>query len=70
MTGLTHFMNATWGRLLRVVIGLALIYWGWFVLGATTAGIVVAIIGLVPLIMGLWGRCLLEFVAGGESTQL
>ncbi|MFQ5341669.1 MAG: hypothetical protein ACE5F6_09015 [Anaerolineae bacterium] len=67
MTGLTHFMNGAWGRLLRVVVGLALIYWGWIVLGATTAGIVVAIIGLVPLIMGLGGRA---GVSGAGAAHL
>ena len=69
MNGLVSFMNGVWGRILRIVLGLALIYWGWGVLGLTTAGIVVAIIGLVPLIMGLWGHCLLEFVVGQPSQS-
>ncbi len=69
MTGVIHFMNGVWGRLLRVVLGLALVYWGWIGLGASPAGIVVALIGLVPLIMGLWGHCLLEFVTG-RTDQL
>jgi hypothetical protein len=62
MAGLIGFMNGFWGRALRVVLGVALIAYGLLMLGGTP-GIVVAIVGLVPLAMGLWGHCLLELVA-------
>lgn len=61
MSGLITFMNGTLGRVLRIVLGLVLIYLGLAVVGGT-AGIIVAIIGLVPIVMGAWGRCLLQFV--------
>ncbi len=62
MNGLVEFMNTAAGRIARIVLGLALIALGLLSLGGTT-GTVVALAGLVPLVMGLWGRCLLELVA-------
>jgi hypothetical protein len=61
MSGVITFMNGTLGRVLRIVLGLVLIYLGLAVIGGT-AGIIVAIIGLVPIVMGAWGKCLLQFV--------
>ena len=61
MNGLVAFMNGTWGRLLRIILGLVLIYVGLFVWGGT-AGVILALVGLAPLIFGAWGRCLLEFL--------
>ncbi len=61
MSGLITFMNGTLGRVLRIVLGLVLIYLGLAVVGGT-AGIIVALIGLVPIVMGAWGKCLLQFV--------
>ena len=48
------------GRLTRAVIGVALIACGLLAVGGL-AGVIVALVGLVPLGMGIWGRCLLEF---------
>ncbi len=61
MNGLIGFMRSLWGRALRVLLGVALIYVGLAVVGGTV-GIVVAIIGLLPIAMGVWGPCLIEFV--------
>ena len=59
MTGFVTFMNATLGRTLRVLLGITLIIFGLLLLGGTV-GIVVALVGLLPIALGLWGRCLLE----------
>lgn len=59
MNGLIQFMNSVWGRAARVILGLALIWYGLFVLGGT-AGVIVAVIGLIPIGLGLAGRCVLE----------
>lgn len=67
MNALITFMNSLAGRALRVVLGLVLIGWGWLSLGGTV-GIVVAVVGLLPLIMGLWGRCTLELFGGKSAT--
>ena len=61
MSGLIKFMNSVTGRALRVLLGLVLIYLGLAVIGGTT-GLVVAVIGLLPIAMGVWGKCLLQFV--------
>jgi len=61
MKSLIDFMQGNVGRVLRVVLGLALIYIGLGVVGST-AGIIIAVIGIVPIAMGIWGPCLLGFV--------
>ena len=64
------FMNSTAGRLVRVVAGLVLIGLGLGVVGGA-GGIVLALIGLVPLGAGLANVCLFGPVLGvglhGES---
>ncbi len=61
MKALLNFMQASAGRVLRVVLGAVLIYAGLFVLGGAV-GTVVAIIGVLPIVMGVWGPCLLGYV--------
>ncbi len=61
MNALINFMNGGIGRAARVVLGLALVYSGLFLAGGGLAGYVVALIGFIPIAMGVWGRCLLEF---------
>ncbi|MCL4465690.1 MAG: DUF2892 domain-containing protein [Chloroflexi bacterium] len=68
MASTIRFLNSWVGRAARVVLGLALIYWGWFLNGSSTLGIVVAVVGLVPIAMALWGRCLLQFLPGGRKA--
>ncbi len=58
MNTLINFMQNGLGRVARVILGLALVYVGLAVLGGT-AGIVIAIVGLLPIAMGAWGPCLL-----------
>ncbi len=60
MEGLINFMNTSLGRGLRGILGMALIYVGLVMVGGA-AGAVLAIVGLVPIAMGLWGRSQLEF---------
>ena len=61
MNGLNNFMQGAVGRVARVVLGLALVYIGLALVGGT-AGVVIAVIGLLPIAMGVWGPCLLGFV--------
>ena len=61
MNGLISFMQSTIGRTLRVVLGLVLACVGLLALGGTV-GIILAVVGLVPIIMRIWGPCLLGFV--------
>jgi hypothetical protein len=56
--GFAGFMSSGIGRVLRIVVGAVLIYLGWVTIGGTI-GIIVAIIGLVPLLAGLFDFCLI-----------
>jgi hypothetical protein len=51
------FMASPLGRGIRIVVGLALMYWG-FTRG-TPGGTVVGIVGIVPLLAGTFNWCLL-----------
>jgi hypothetical protein len=53
----TEMVNeAGWDRVVRVVIGVAMVVVGFGVMSGT-AGLVVGIIGFVPLLTGLVGWC-------------
>ena len=54
-------MEGPFGRVFRVVLGVFLIYLG---LGrmSGTGGRVLAVAGLLPVVMGLWGPCLVNLV--------
>lgn len=56
MNPFVTFMASTAGRLLRIVAGIALVVWGWTGLGGTT-GTIVAVIGLLPLLAGVFDFC-------------
>ena len=66
------FMASAAGRLLRVVAGLAIIAWGWS-RHDQTVGIVLMVVGLVPLLAGVFNVCLLApFLGtpfGGKDAQ-
>jgi hypothetical protein len=50
------FMASTTGRIVRIVAGIILIAWGLLGIGGLT-GIIVAVIGAVPLLAGLFDFC-------------
>lgn len=60
---LVDFMASSMGRWLRIVVGIALILIGLLVLEGT-GGVVVAIIGLVPLAAGVFDFCILAPLLG------
>ena len=53
------FMEGSFGRALRVGLGLVLIYLGLVQLGGI-GGRVLAVVGLLPVAMGAWGPCLVN----------
>ena len=55
-----RFMATPTGRGVRILVGLGLIAWGWTMRGQTP-GIVLMIVGLVPLLAGMFNVC---FIAG------
>lgn len=67
MNPLIKFLASTTGRIVRVVAGIALVLWG--VLGLSgTAGIVVAIIGAVPLLAGIFDFCVFAPLFGAPFS--
>ncbi len=63
MKGLFGFLASGAGRLVRALAGVVLILVGLMAIGGT-AGYIVAIIGLVPLLAGLFDRCVFAPLAG------
>jgi hypothetical protein len=63
MNALFSFLASSAGRIVRIVAGVVLIVVGiWLVQG--TWGWILAIIGLVPLLAGLFDRCVFAPLAG------
>lgn len=56
MNPFVKFMVTGTGRIVRVIAGAALITWGLLGLGGTL-GIVIAVVGAVPLLAGLFDFC-------------
>lgn len=67
MNPFVTFMASTTGRLVRIVAGLALIAWGALVLGGAT-GIIVAIVGALPLLAGLFDFCIFAPLFGAPLS--
>lgn len=62
MNSLIQFMNTWTGRIARIVLGFVLIYVGLVFMGGGILGYVVALVGVVPIVMAVWGHCLPEFI--------
>ena len=62
--GFAKFMSSGVGRALRIVAGLALIVIGLFSVGGT-GGIILAVVGAVPLVAGVVDVCLFAPLFGG-----
>lgn len=56
MNPFVNFMASKVGRIVRIIAGIALIAWGLLGLSGTV-GILVAAVGLVPLLAGLFDVC-------------
>lgn len=64
MNPFVKFMASPTGRITRIGAGAVLIVWGLAGLGGTL-GIVVAAIGLIPLLAGLFDVCVFSPLFGG-----
>ncbi|HTR20448.1 MAG TPA: DUF2892 domain-containing protein [Gemmatimonadales bacterium] len=53
----TFINEATWDRLLRIALGIALLYLGWSGAVPGTLGTVIKYLGFLPLVTGLAGWC-------------
>ncbi len=57
MNSFVNFMASSTGRIARIVVGIALIILGIVGLSGTT-GLIVAVIGAVPLLAGVFDFCI------------
>ncbi len=64
--GFAKFMANTWGRILRIVAGLALIYLGLYF--NNIGGYILAIVGLVPLLAGIFDFCVFAPLFGAPMS--
>jgi len=62
--GFAKFMSSMLGRGIRVVAGTALIIVGLLVV-KDTGGLILAVVGLVPLLAGIFDVCLFAPLFGG-----
>jgi putative exporter of polyketide antibiotics len=62
------FMSSNWGRLLRIVAGAILVVAGWLWIGGVL-GIIVAVVGLVPLVAGIADVCLISAIFMGTPLK-
>lgn len=63
-TGFARFINSPAGRITRIVAGLGLVAWG-YAQHAGRGGIVLIVVGLIPLAAGLFNLCLISALLGG-----
>ena len=67
MNPLIKFLASTAGRIVRILAGIALIVWGLAGLGGTV-GIVLAVIGAVPLLAGIFDFCVFAPLFGNPLS--
>lgn len=66
-SGFAQFVNSPAGRVARIVVGLALIGWG-YGQRANSTGITLMVVGLVPLAAGTFHLCLVSALLGGPIS--
>ncbi len=66
-TGFARFINSPAGRVVRIVVGLGLLVWG-YTLRASATGIVLMVVGLVPLGAGSFDLCIISPLLGGPLS--
>ena len=63
-SGFAKFINSPVGRIARIVVGIGFIIWGYGELD-TGMGLMLILIGLVPLLAGGLDLCLVSALLGG-----
>lgn len=66
-SGFAQFINTPIGRIVRILAGLGLIVWG-YTQRADTVGIILILVGLVPLAAGIFNLCLISAMLGGPIS--
>ena len=66
-SGFAQFINTPAGRIIRLIAGAVLIVWGYTQLDQTL-GIVLIVVGLIPLLAGALDLCLISALLGGPLS--
>lgn len=61
--------EGTIDRVIRAILGVVLLYVGFFVLAGTTLGIVLDVLGVIAVVTAATGFCLLYRLFGDFSTK-
>ncbi len=68
MNPFISFMASTAGRITRIVAGLVVVALGLFVVNNTVVGIILIVIGLVPLLAGIFDFCVFAPLFGNPFS--
>jgi hypothetical protein len=68
MNPFISFMASPAGRITRIVAGLVLIALGFFVVNNTVVGIILIVVGLVPLLAGIFDFCVFAPLFGNPFS--
>lgn len=68
MNPFVSFMASPAGRIIRIVAGLLLIALGFFVVNNTVVGIILIVVGLVPLLAGIFDFCVFAPLFGNPIS--
>ena len=68
MNPLVKFMASSAGRITRIVAGIVLVALGLLVMHGSVGGIIIAIVGLVPLLAGLFDFCVFAPLFGAPMS--
>jgi Inner membrane protein YgaP-like, transmembrane domain len=63
-SGFAQFINSPAGRLMRLVVGIGLVGYG-FTHRTSPSGLVLVVVGLIPLLAGAFDLCLISGLLGG-----
>ena len=63
-SGFAQFINSPAGRVMRLVVGIGLIGYG-FTHRTSQTGLVLMVVGLIPLLAGAFDLCLISGLLGG-----
>ena len=67
---MASFTNeAGWDRALRIVVGVVLLYLGWGGIVGGTLGMVVKVLGFLPLLTGVFGYCAIYSIFGVRTCR-
>jgi hypothetical protein len=68
MNPFISWMASSAGRITRIVAGLVLIALGFFVVNNTIVGIILIVVGLVPLLAGIFDFCVFAPLFGNPFS--